>query len=322
MSAPLRIPGIHHVTAISGPAQANLDFYAGVLGLRLVKRTVNFDDPGTYHLYYGDRIGTPGTVMTFFPWERAMAGHRGSGFTGFTSFSVPFGSTEFWVDRLRVTGVGGVEREQRFGEDVVRFEDPDGLILELVAGPRTGETPAGPPSFPGVPFEHAIRSFHGVGLDVADPQASARLLTDVLGFEHVDEQGGRLRFRAAPHGIGGVVDLMAPGSSEDGRMGRGSVHHIAFRARDDDEQREWREAIAAAGIPVTTVQDRSYFRSIYFHESGGVLFEIATDAPGFLGDETEEDLGRGIKLPGWLEGRRAELESRLPSLTVPRGDPV
>ncbi len=312
-----RIPGIHHVTAISGPAQANLDFYTGVLGLRMVKRTVNFDDPGTYHLYYGDRVGTPGTIMTFFPWERAEPGRRGSRFTDATSFAVPAESGDFWAGHLERTGVAGVEREVRFGADLVRLKDPDGLVLELVAGADTRETPAGLPVHPDIPPEHAIRSFHGVLLDVADPDASARLLTDLLGYEHIGEEGGRLRFRAGEDEVGAVIDLLTAGSSEDGRMGKGSVHHVAFRARDDEEQRTWREALVTAGIPVTTVQDRNYFRSIYFHEPGGVLFEIATDGPGFTADETEEDLGRDVKLPVWLEGRRAELESQRPPLTMP-----
>ncbi len=297
MPSELRVSGIHHVTAISGPAQANLDFYAGVLGLRLVKRTVNFDDPDTYHLYYGDRVGTPGTIMTFFPWERAAPGWRGSGFTDATSFSVPEGSADFWVARLEATGIDEVGRDARFGEEVIQVADGDGLALELVAGPGTVETPAGPSPYPAVPSEHAIRSCHGVVLDVADPQATGRFLTDVLGYEPLGEDGGRLRFRATAAGVGAVVDLLVTGSARDGRMGRGSVHHVAFRARDDDEQLAWREAIATAGVPVTTVQDRHYFRSIYFHEPGGVLFEIATDAPGFTVDETEEALGTVLKLP-------------------------
>ena len=316
-----RIPGIHHVTAISGSAQANLDFYVGVLGLRLVKRTVNFDDPGTYHLYYGDQVGTPGTIMTFFPWEHAAPGSRGAGFTDVTSFSVPAGSVDFWIGYLEAAAIGDVERDARFGEDVIRFEDTDGLVLELVAGPDTTETTAGPPAHPEIPPEYAIRSFHGVALDLADPGASSRLLTDLMGHEHIGEDGGRLRFRGGDTEAGAVVDLLTSGSTERGRMGRGSVHHVAFRARDEDEQLSWRETIATAGIPVTTVQDRNYFRSIYFHEPGGVLFEIATDDPGFMADETEEKLGSEIKLPEWLEGRRGELESRLPPLTVPHGPP-
>ncbi len=315
-----RILGIHHVTAISGSAQANLDFYVGVLGLRLVKRTVNFDDPGTYHLYYGDRVGTPGTIMTFFPWEHAAPARRGAGFTDVAAFSVPAESAEFWVGHLEAAGVGHVVRDTRFGEDVVRLEDTDGLVLELVAGSDTAETTAGPSAHRAIPSEHAIRSFHGVTLDVADPQATARLLTDLMGYEPGGEDGGRLRFRGRARGIGATVDLLSTGSADEGRMGRGSVHHVAFRASDDDEQQSWREAIASAGIPVTTVQDRNYFRSIYFHEPGGVLFEIATDNPGFTVDETEENLGTEIKLPAWLEGRRGELESRLPRLTMPHGN--
>ena len=313
----LRVPGIHHVTAISGPAQQNMDFYADVLGLRTVKQTVNFDDPGTHHLYYGDRTGTPGTAMTFFPWEHASRGGSGSGATEATGFSVPPGSLEFWADRLRGAGASPQEVTTRFDEESLRCEDPDGLILELVAGPATRETPSGPPVHPDVPAEFAVRAFHGVLLDVADPDPTARLLTDVMGFEHLGEYEGRLRFRSDEHEVGSIVDLRSTGSGATLHMGRGSVHHVAFRARDDDEQRSWRETITSAGIPVTTVQDRCYFHSIYFREPGGVLFEIATDTPGFGIDESEEELGRNLQLPRWLEARREEIEARLPRLVLP-----
>ena len=313
----LRVPGIHHVTAISGPAQQNVDFYADLLGLRTVKQTVNFDDPGTHHLYYGDRAGTPGTAMTFFPWEHAAPGEPGSGTTQVTGFSVPRGSLEFWADRLGTEGAAPLELDARFDEESLRWEDPDGLVFELVAGPATRETPAGPPIHPDVPAEFAIRAFHGVVLDVDDPEPTARLLTDIMGFEHVGEYEGRLRFRGHEQDIGSIVDLRSVGSAAPARMGRGSVHHVAFRARDDDEQQSWREAIAGAGLRVTTVQDRCYFRSIYFREPGGVLFEIATDTPGFGIDESPEELGRNLKLPPWFEARRDELEARLPRLVLP-----
>ncbi len=313
----LRVPGIHHVTAISGPAQRNVDFYADLLGLRTVKQTVNFDDPGTHHLYYGDRAGTPGTAMTFFPWEHAPRGKPGSAVTEATGFSVPPGSLEFWADRLRERGATPGEVTTRFDEESLRFEDPDGLVLELVAGPATRETPAGPPVHPDVPAESAIRAFHGVLLDVADPDPTARLLTDVMGFEHLGEYDGRLRFRGNEQDVGSIVDLRSTGSEATTRMGRGSVHHVAFRAQDDDEQQSWRETISGAGIPVTTVQDRCYFHSIYFREPGGVLFEIATDTPGFGIDESPEELGRKLQLPPWFETRRDELEARLPKLVLP-----
>lgn len=313
----LRIPGIHHVTAISGSAQRNVDFYADVLGLRTVKQTVNFDDPGTHHLYYGDRVGTPGTAMTFFPWERAARGELGSGATEATGFSVPPGSLEFWADRLRERGASPQEVATRFDEESLRCEDPDGLVLELVAGSATRETPAGRPVHPDVPAEFAIRAFHGVLLDVVDPDPTARLLTDVMGFEHLGEYDGRIRFRGNEQEVGSIVDLRAGGSGTLARIGRGSVHHVAFRARDDDEQQSWRETLAGAGIPVTAVRDRCYFRSIYFREPGGVLFEIATDTPGFGIDETPEELGRSLKLPPWFEARREELEARLPRLILP-----
>ena len=320
MAKTIRIPGIHHVTAISGPAQRNVDFYAGVLGLRTVKQTVNFDDPGTHHLYYGDLAGTPGTAMTFFPWEHAGRGGSGSGAIEATGFSVPSGSLEFWADRLRGTGASPREVTSRFDEESMAFEDPDGLILELVAGPATRETAAGRPVHPSVPREHAIHSFHGVILDVENPDPTAKLLTDVMGFEHLGERDGRLRFMSNEHEVGSIVDLRSPGSGAGSRMGRGSVHHVAFRARDDDEQQSWREAIARAGLAVTPVQDRCYFRSIYFREPGGVLFEIATDIPGFGIDESADDLGRTLQLPHWLEPRRAELEALLPALRLPADD--
>ena len=313
----LRVPGIHHVTAISGPAQRNVDFYADLLGLRTVKQTVNFDDPGTHHLYYGDRAGTPGTAMTFFPWEHSARGEAGSGTTEATGFSVPPGSLEFWADRLRVGGASPGEVTTRFGEESLRCEDTDGLIIELVAGPATRETPAGPPVHPDIPAESAIRAFHGVLLDVADPDPTARLLTDIMGFEHVGEYEGRLRFRGSEQDVGSIVDLRSTASETHSQMGRGSVHHVAFRARDDDEQQSWRETIVGAGIPVTTIKDRCYFRSIYFREPGGVLFEIATDNPGFGIDESPEELGRSLQLPPWFEARREELEAQLPRLVLP-----
>ena len=317
MAQTVQVPGIHHVTAISGPAQKNVDFYAGVLGLRTVKQTVNFDDPGTHHLYYGDQAGTPGTAMTFFPWEHAGRGGAGAGATEATGFTVPPGSLEFWADRLRGAGASPFEVTTRFDEESLACEDPDGLVFELVAGPATKETPAGPPFHPGVPRECAIRAFHGVLLDVPDPDPTAKLLTDVMGFEHLGELDGRLRFRSSEHEVGSIVDLRASGSGAGARMGRGSVHHVAFRARDDDEQRSWRETIARAGFAVTTVQDRCYFRSIYFREPGGVLFEIATDTPGFGIDEPANELGKTLRLPPWLEPRRSELEARLPALRLP-----
>ena len=314
----LRVPGIHHVTAISGSAQQNVDFYADVLGLRTVKQTVNFEDPGTHHLYYGDQAGTPGTAMTFFPWEHAARGGSGSGVIEATGFSVSPGSLEFWADRLGAAGGSPGEVAIRFDEESLRCEDSDGLVFELVAGPATRETPAGRPIHPDVPAEFAIHAFHGVLLDVVDPEPTARLLTDVMGFEHVGEYDGRLRFRGNEQDVGSIVDLRSAGSGATARMGRGSVHHVAFRARNDEEQQSWRETIAAAGIPVTEVKDRCYFRSIYFREKpGGILFEIATDTPGFGVDESPTELGRSLKLPPWFEGRREELEAGLPVLILP-----
>jgi glyoxalase family protein len=255
--------------------------------------------------------------MTFFPWEHAAHGEPGSGSTEATGFSVPPSSLEFWADRLRAGGFSPQEVVTRFDEESLRCEDPDGLVLELVAGPATRETPAGRPVHPDVPAELAIHAFHGVLLDLADPEPTARLLTDVMGYEHLGEQDGRIRFRGNEREVGSIVDLRSAGSEAPAHMGRGSVHHVAFRARDDDEQESWRETIAAAGFSVTEVKDRCYFRSIYFREPGGVLFEIATDTPGFGIDETPEELGRSLKLPPWLEARRNELEAQLPKLILP-----
>lgn len=310
-----KILGIHHVTAIAGDPQANVDFYAGPLGLRLVKRTVNFDDPGTYHLYFGDEMGRPGTIMTFFPWPGIRPGRRGTGQATVTSFLVPGGSLGFWQERLGAVGteLSGVER--RFEDEVLPFSDPDGLRLELVARPEAAELPAwaeGP-----VPSEHAIRGFHGVTLCVEGYEASAALLNRQLGFHPSGEERGRFRFRAGEAGPGQVVDLLCSPDARPGIVAGGTVHHVAFRVENDAYQSAAREALLTAGMNVTPVLDRNYFRSIYFREPGGVLFEVATDPPGFTADEAVEELGGALKLPEWLEPQRARIESTLPPLSVP-----
>ena len=304
---PPPLAGLHHVSAIAGPPQANVDFYAGVLGLRLVKQTVNFDDPGTYHLYYGDAIGSPGTAMTFFPWANAVPGRAGAGMTSATAFSVPPNALDFWMGRFADRALDFDAPTARFGEAVLPFADPDGLPLELVAHDAApGESASD---------AHAIRGFHSVTLALADPTRTARVLTDVFGWEERSEEDGRLRFRSPGDGPASVVDLVR--TDERGRPGAGTVHHIAFRARDDDEQRAWRDALRTAGLHPTEVKDRQYFRSIYFREPCGVLFEIATDGPGFTTDESPADLGTALKLPPWLEARRDAIAQRLPPLTLP-----
>lgn len=303
--------GLHHVTALAGDPQQNVDFYTQVLGQRLVKVTVNFDDPGTYHLYFGDYTGSPGSIMTFFAWPHAPQGAAGAGEPVAVSYAASPASMAFWEERLQSRGIQ-TTRSTRFGEAVIRFADPDGMPLEIAADasqPQMAVWPRSP-----VPEEHALKGFHSVTLQVADADDTVKLLTQELGFSVAAEEddGGALRIRlqAADGAAGSKIDLaVRPGGR--GRMGRGSIHHIAFRAADDDEQAALRKALTAAGMAVTDVRDRNYFRSVYFREPGGVLFEIATDPPGFTVDEEAADLGRQLKLPEWLEGERGRIERGL-----------
>ena len=306
--------GIHHVTAIAGEPQRNVDFHAGLLGLRVVKKTVNFDDPGTYHLYYGDGAGTPGSIMTFFPWPGAPRGRIGAGQLTVTAFSVPAASLGYWTERLVEAGVRFERPEDRLGETVLRFSDPDGLRLELVAaGEDRRDGWAGGPA----PAEYSVRGFHHVTLAVADPSRTAELMTGTLGFRQTGEVEGRARYEAGEGGPGNTVDIADGTGFPRGRIGVGTVHHVAFRASDEQTQLELREKVHSLGYNVTPVLDRNYFRSIYFREPGGVLFEIATDPPGFAVDEDTRHLGESLKLPPWLERRREELEGLLPPLSVP-----
>jgi glyoxalase family protein len=298
----MRSAGIHHITAIAGDPQRNLDFYTEALGLRLVKRTVNFDDPGSYHFYFGDNIGTPGTIMTFFPWPGARRGARGSGQVTTVSFAVPRNSMAFWKERLRATHVIAEEIEGRFGCNALRFLDPDGLQLELVASANEESS-----------SERAIRGFAAPTLEVRNPEKTEKLLTEILGFEFVAEENNRRRFRGSGSNASAEIDLV---SSEAGfgQIAAGTVHHIAFRAPDDDEQLKVREQLAARGLNVTPVIDRQYFHSIYFREPNGILFEIATDGPGFLIDEPADALGETLKLPPIYESKRSEIERVLPTI--------
>jgi glyoxalase family protein len=312
--------GIHHVTAISGSPTRNLAFYTGTLGLRFVKRTVNFDDPGTYHLYYGDEAGAPGTILTFFPWEHAAAGRGGVGQALTTAFRVPEGSIGYWAHRLVEKGVEHETPARAFGEPVIAFTDPDGMSLALVgvAGAESEAVWSGGE----IPAEHAIRGFHGVTLLLERAAPTGAVLTGVLGFAEAGRDGAHVRYRTGD-GAGGVVDIREAPGFLGGRMGRGSVHHVAFRAADDAEQAAMaRKLVADHGLPATEQKDRNYFRSIYFREPGGVLFEIATDAPGFTVDEPLADLGRSLKLPRFLEPRRRQIEAVLPSLAVPAPAPA
>ena len=309
---PKPIAGLHHVTTIASDPQRNLDFYTQVLGLRFIKKTINFDDPGTYHLYFGDDEGSPGTILTFFPWPNATRGTMGAGETGSTSFSVPTGSLLFWEERLTSLEVP-FTKEHRFDEDLLAFEDPDGMRLEIVGDAGTKDPLARRTSE--IAAEHSIRGFYNVTLLIHLEAPTAAVL-GLMGFKKTGEEGNRKRYSASGDALGRHVDLLIDASIGRGRLGAGTVHHIAFRAVDDTAQRGWREKLAAHPLEVTSVLDRTYFHSIYFREPGGVLFEMATDPPGFAWDESLDTLGESLKLPPWLEPRRTALEKALPPLTV------
>lgn len=312
---PHAIQGIHHVTAIASDPQANVNFYTAVLGLRLVKRTVNFDDPGTYHLYYGDTTGQPGTIMTFFPYPRAFQGQRGTRQITATAFAIPPESLAFWMDRLCQYAIEPETPRARFDETVITFFDPDGMPIELVAASGTEDGPFwqdGP-----VPGEHAIRGVYGITLAMNDARPSADFLQDVLNVPSSATEGERLRYSTKGAGPGQHIDIVELPNVKPGQVAAGSVHHAAFRVPDDAAQDAWRARIDAAGRSVTAPTNRLCFRSIYFREPGGALFEIATDTPGLTHDEEAANLGSRLMLPRWLEDRRAQLERRLPDLTLP-----
>jgi glyoxalase family protein len=298
--------GIHHVTAVAGDPAENVRFYREELGLRLVKRTVNFDDPTTYHLYYGDEVGTPGTILTFFPFGGGRSGTPGRGQATATAFVVPEGSLDYWAERFDERGVPHEGPTERFGERTLTFADPDGQPLELVASDSDVE----PWDGSDVPVEHAIRGFHSVTLHPTDPEATAAVL-EALGFESAGTEAERVRYVAGDRAS--VVDVLT-GDGPRGRPGPGTIHHVAFRVPDDDAQAALGSAASATGVATTPQKDRQYFRSIYFREPGGVLFEVATDEPGFAIDEDVADLGTSLKLPPWLEDDREQLEAALPPL--------
>jgi glyoxalase family protein len=307
--------GIHHITAIAGDPQRNLDFYAGTLGLRLVKRTVNFDDPGTYHFYYGDRTGRPGTLLTFFPWAGAFRGRSGAGQATVTAFAVPAGSLGYWEDRLEGSQVAGVTRRELFGAPTLRFTDPDGMALELVESRIAGELNV--QSGSAVPGAAAIRRFHGTTLTLRGVDATMQVLAEVLGLVPAGEDGAYQRFAPPAGAEGGVVDLLRDPNAVSGSLGAGSVHHVAWRAADGAHQLRLRGEVLGHGIGVTPVVDRQYFQSIYFREPGGVLFEVATDGPGFLIDEPEATLGEALMLPPQYEAERPAIEQVLAPITLP-----
>lgn len=297
--------GIHHITAIVGHPQENVDFYAGVLGLRLVKKTVNFDDPGTYHLYFGNEGGKPGTIMTFFPWAGASQGKIGDGQVGVTSYVVPKGAMKFWKKRLESFNIPFTVRE-RFSEEYLEFDDPHGLHLEIVER-EEGEVNTW--TFGGVTPEVAIKGFGGATLLSTHPDKTAALLENILGLELIGKEGDFARYRSSAE-IGNVIDLKLTPIGR-GTMGVGTVHHIAWRAKDDQDQLEWQKYVEENGYGVTPVRDRNYFNAIYFREHGEILFEIATDPPGFAHDEPEATMGEKLMLPEQYEQFRGQIKQSL-----------
>jgi catechol 2,3-dioxygenase-like lactoylglutathione lyase family enzyme len=307
--------GIHHVTAIAGDPQRNLDFYAGTLGLRLVKQTVNFDDPGSYHLYFGDEQGQPGTILTFFPWGGGARGRQGTGQATVVALAIPPASLGYWLERVLAQGVKHEGPARRFEEQVLSFTDPDGLLVELVTDPRASEREGWDGGT--VPAEHAIRYVHGVTIWEDGEAGTGAFLESALGYRRAAEIDNRVRY--VPGGGGtGLVDLRRTPGFWAGTGGVGTIHHVAFRAADDAAQLAARERVLAEGAQVTPVLDRQYFHSIYFREPGGVLFEIATDPPGFAIDETPAALGTALRLPEWYEEMRDRISAALPPLHLPR----
>jgi predicted esterase/catechol 2,3-dioxygenase-like lactoylglutathione lyase family enzyme len=317
--------GIHHVTAIAADPQRNLDFYAGLLGLRLVKRTVNFDDPQTYHFYFGDEVGTPGTILTFFPWPGARRGRQGSGQVAVTSFAVSPGAIGFWVERLLRFGVR-YEGPTRRGagaeaEHVLAFKDHDGLMLEIVGHAGAASRPAWTGA-PGIPAEHAIHGFHGITLWIDRAEATHQVLVDTLGFRAVSDEGATKRYAIGDGGPGTRVDVREIGGFGRAAGGAGTVHHVAFAVEDDAAQLAVRERVERAGLDPTEVIDRNYFHSVYFREPGGVLYELATNPPGFAIDEPLDHLGESLKLPPQFEPFRGEIEAVLPRIHLPVPPPA
>jgi catechol 2,3-dioxygenase-like lactoylglutathione lyase family enzyme len=308
------ILGIHHITAICGDPQRNVDFYVGLLGLRLVKLTVNFDDPGTYHLYYGDGAGHPGTIITFFPWPDAPKGRSGNGQVTQTSFAVPVSGLDFWTSRLTEAGIMVHEAPRRFDESVLSFHDPDGMGVELVGTNSLDEALVHENG--SIPREFAIHGFHSATLSEGGYLKTDELLREVMGFELIGEEQNRFRYIIPSRGLASTVDILCAPEQYQGRIGVGTVHHIAWRTRSDAQQQEWLNELQNR-YNVSPVMDRKYFHSIYFREPGNILFEIATDPPGFAVDESLEELGTHLVLPPWLERDRSRIEAALPKLHLP-----
>ena len=309
----MKLRGIHHITAIASDPQHNVDFYTNVLGLRLAKRTVNFDDPSTYHLYFGDRSGQPGTAITFFAWPGARRGVRGTGQVVAVSFAIPRDSIDYWKARFEESHVFSEQLPSHFDASALRFTDPDGLLLELIESGQPDDVDLNYDSE--VPKKFAIHGFHAPTLEVRDAKPTEDVLKE-LGFELIAEEKSRRRLSVNPKSTSASVDLIERREGQFGINSAGTVHHIAFRCADDKEQLRWQKKLTELGVNVTPVIDRYYFHSIYFREPGGILFEIATEGPGFTADEQVKDLGQTLKLPPQYEQHRAEIERALPPILI------
>lgn len=307
-----QILGLHHVTAIAGAAQRNFKFYTQVLGLRLVKKTVNFDDPNTYHFYYGDRTGAPGTILTFFPWEGIQSGRRGPRQVTEIGYAVPEESLDFWLQRFEKYNVIYNKVAEKFDTKYLTFLDPDGLKLELIA---TANDQRLPWEAADITADHALRGFHHVTITTNKMQPTADVLTGLLGYRPLDSHVNRYRFITNAVGQANIVELVEAPGEVAGHVAGGSVHHVAFRVKDDQVLMAFRDRIIGAGLQITEKIDRNYFYSLYFREPGGVLFELASDNPGFMIDESIEELGSGLKLPAQYESRREQITQQLPLLS-------
>jgi glyoxalase family protein len=307
------ILGIHHITAIAGDAKRNFDFYTKILGLRFVKRTVNFDDPHTYHFYFGDEQGTPGTILTFFPWgDKVRKGNRGAGMATEIGYSVPEGSLDFWMDRFEKNNVVYNKPAVKFGQKYLTFLDPDGLKLELVETPGTDDRK--PFETEDIKANIATKGFFNTTLTLNSIKATALILTDVFGYKLIAQESNRYRYATDAIGTANVIDLVELPTEPRGIGAGGTIHHIAFRVKNDEVQMEFHKKITALGLNITPQIDRNYFHSLYFREPGGVLFEIATDNPGFTVDEPLEALGTHLKLPAQYEPQRSTIEKHLVTL--------
>lgn len=306
------ITGIHHITAIAGNAQENVDFYTGILGLRMVKKTINFDAPDVYHFYFGDKLGAPGTVFTTFPFQGARPGKKGTGEMTYTAFSIPTQSLDYWIERLKKYDVVISDVLTRFGDQLIRFEDHDGMGIELIANDRDSRTGW---TYGNIQAEHAIRGFFGATLNLKTKELTEQLLTKHMDYRFIGEESGRFRYgtKGEP---GDIVDIVLDKNGRQGIQSAGTVHHIAFRTANNETQTEIQNILWNNGYQVTEIKDRNYFRSIYFREPGGVLFEIATNEPGFAIDEEEAHLGELLKLPEWAEPHREKIEKNLTPIAL------